>query len=393
MKIRLVFIANNLNIGGPQKGLVALLDELDEDIFDVTVVSMQPGGELRSYIERNTPVRDVSTLARAAQMNRETPLRDVWTLFRFRRFCSIWNYFRGTFARITNRPVNPWRQRVWSAARVPLDTSLGTFDAAFAVSSGLASYYLVDCVSSRRRFHWIIGDYSRTAIDGAIDRSYFLRMDGALSVSAACSDIFRGVFPDLDLNIREFRQLIPWRFYAENASNSPTFETTDDTLRVLTVTRLDPEKGLDLAVDACRLLAHRGRAVEWLVLGDGDQRPTLERAIKESGLQGSMRLLGFRTNVADFLSSADVFVLPSRTEGRSSAVDEAIAMGVPVVVTNYRTAHTQVHSGVLGVICSMEGESLADAIERLAAAEDRGVPERTMGNQDPSPLFLQLTTG
>ena len=44
MKIRLVFIANNLNIGGPQKGLVALLDELDEDIFDVTVVSMQPGG-------------------------------------------------------------------------------------------------------------------------------------------------------------------------------------------------------------------------------------------------------------------------------------------------------------------------------------------------------------
>lgn len=120
MKVRLVFIANNLNIGGPQKGLVALLDELDDDIFDVTVVSMQPGGELRAYIERNTAVKDVSTLARAAQMNRETPLRDVWTLFRYRRFRAIWNYVCGTVARITNRPVNPWRQRAWSAAHVPL---------------------------------------------------------------------------------------------------------------------------------------------------------------------------------------------------------------------------------------------------------------------------------
>ena len=389
MNAKIAFIANNLNIGGPQKGLVALLDELDHAMFDVTVISLQRDGELRPYIaNRASAVKDVSSLAQAAQMNRQTPLRDLSILLRFWRLRSVWNYLGGIGARIIGRPVNPWRQRVWSSARVAVDPSLGSFDAAFAVSSGLATYFLVDCLDSRRRFHWIIGDYSRTAIDRPIDLKYFAQTDGALSVSAECSEIFEAVFPELTSPIREFRQLIPWTFYAAHASTEPTFEGKVGALRILTVTRLEREKGMDLAVDACRALAQRGIPVEWVVLGDGDQRPDIARAIERGGVTQSMRLLGFKANVADFLSTTQVFVLPSRTEGRSSAVDEAISMGVPVVVTNYRTAHSQVDSPNKGIICSMDGESIADAIELVTGAPPMGETSRGVPNADPTPLFL-----
>jgi glycosyltransferase involved in cell wall biosynthesis len=371
MTKKIVFVANNLDVGGPQKGLVALLDALALERFDCTVVSLQRGGDLRPYVSRRARVLDVDDATHALLVNRGSVGSGLLQLLRRGWLRSSALYCVAVVTRALGGPMNPWRQRIWAASSRKLQTFPGDFDAGFAVSSGLATYFLADCVKASRKYHWIIGDYSRTAIAHDVDLSYFRRMTGGLAVSEECAEIFQSVFPELDQTITPFHQLVPWTFYEDQASEAIEFDGADG-LKLLTVSRLDPDKGLELAVDACARLVDRGYPLRWVVLGDGAYRGEVERLIAERDVGDAFKLAGFRSNVMDYISAADVFVLPSRSEGRSSAVDEALAHGRPVVVTNYRTASSQVTHGKNGLICAMDANALADSIGSLADPETRG---------------------
>ena len=106
---------------------------------------------------------------------------------------------------------------------------------------------------------------------------------------------------------------------------------------VLTVSRIAPQKRLDVLVEAARRLdlSQRGSGgpVTWLVVGDGD--PSLGARLREQVADAAVdvRFLGARDDVSALLAAADVFALVSRWEARPLVIQEAMAAGVPVVAT------------------------------------------------------------
>ena len=396
MTRHLLFVCNNLNIGGPQKGLIGLLDRLDPGQFTCTVISLTPGGSLRPYLSERFRVLDVPPLVQAVQINRNSVVSDLQTLARQGALFSLIMYAAALVSAALGRSVNPWRQRGWYFSRNRLPKLDETFDAAFAVASGLSTYYVVDCTDAPRRYHWVIGDYSRTHISRRIDSRYFEQLTGGLAVSPECSHIFSNLFPELTAPPpRPFRFPVPWRFYSRNeGSGAPEYDGHDGP-RILTVSRLDQGKGLGLALDAARVLLDRGVVFMWLVLGDGDQRLTLKARADELAVGSSVQFCGFKNNVSEYLKMSDVFVLPSSSEGRSTAVDEAMALGVVPVLTDYRTARSQVTDGKTGLISGFTASELADCIAR---ALDPSIREPILANlqgyeeDDPMPLFLELSS-
>ena len=95
------------------------------------------------------------------------------------------------------------------------------------------------------------------------------------------------------------------------------------------VGRLHPVKGLDTLLRA----AASAPAIELVLVGDGPERERLVRLGAELGIQARTRFLGFSTRVADVLRAADAFLLPSRGEGMSNALLEAMACGLPCAAT------------------------------------------------------------
>lgn len=108
----------------------------------------------------------------------------------------------------------------------------------------------------------------------------------------------------------------------------------DGTAVVLTVARLAPQKGLELLLETAERLASDGAEppVLWLVAGDGPLAGELQARIDEEDLP--VRLLGRRGDVPDLLAAADVVVSTSEWEGQPLGVQEALAVGAPVVATD-----------------------------------------------------------
>ena len=138
-----------------------------------------------------------------------------------------------------------------------------------------------------------------------------------------------------------------------------------DAYYVVSVGRLHPLKGYDMAIEACRLLLDQGYKVRWQVIGEGEDRSRLERMIADRGLQESFQLLGAMDNPYPYMKHADLYVHPSRYEGKSIAIDEAKILGKPIVVTDFPTAKDHITDGCNGVIAEMNPDSLAACIGSL----------------------------
>jgi len=137
--------------------------------------------------------------------------------------------------------------------------------------------------------------------------------------------------------------------------------------------RLNREKGWDLVLDGFALLARRQAGARLVFVGDGEDRPALEAAIRSAGLEGAVRITGFLSpgHVADWLRAADAVAVGSHREGWSIAVLEALACGKPVVSTDVSGARALVRDGENGFVLSgREPAAFASALERAMALPD-----------------------
>jgi glycosyltransferase involved in cell wall biosynthesis len=104
-------------------------------------------------------------------------------------------------------------------------------------------------------------------------------------------------------------------------------------LTVLTVSRIAPQKRLDVLVDAAARLAPRIPGLTWLVAGDGDAALLVELQQQVARLGAPVIFLGARSDVPALMAAADVFALTSSWEARALVVQEAMAAGLPIVAT------------------------------------------------------------
>jgi len=150
---------------------------------------------------------------------------------------------------------------------------------------------------------------------------------------------------------------------------------------IICVARLDYAKGVDV------LLHARGRMLrepsEWRahlkprlrLVGDGRLKPQMEYIVAELGIQDSVEFLGLRTDVVDLLQQSWGFVLPSRWEGMSNALLEAMACGLPCVATSVSGSEDIISEGVNGLLVEPEQPAeMAQALRRII--EDTELAQR-----------------
>ena len=150
----------------------------------------------------------------------------------------------------------------------------------------------------------------------------------------------------------------------------PQLHPPADTPHLVTVARLIPRKGVDLLINALSGLT--GKPWHLLIVGDGPERIKLEKQAANAGLADRVEFLGDvdRSRIVQLLPSCDLFVLPSLAEGMSNAALEAMACGLPVVLTDTGGTHELVNENGVVVPCG-NIEALRSALDKSLSEPDK----------------------
>jgi glycosyltransferase involved in cell wall biosynthesis len=123
-----------------------------------------------------------------------------------------------------------------------------------------------------------------------------------------------------------------------------------ETKLLLTVGRLNRQKGHDVLAESIGAVSRRHPQAHWAWAGDGPARAALTAQLERLGLSGRVSMLGVREDVPRLLAAADLFLFPSRYEGAPLALLEAMAAGVPVIVSDSGPLPEIVRDGVEGLV-------------------------------------------
>ncbi len=161
--------------------------------------------------------------------------------------------------------------------------------------------------------------------------------------------------------------------------------TPEETVVVLAVARLHPDKSLDLFIRALE-----GTGAEGWIAGEGPERERLEAAAEGTGV----RLLGHQEDVASVLAAADIFALPAVAESYGFAVLEAVAAGLPVVATRTGAIPELVEdAGIL--VEPQDAEAFVSSVRQLIASPQlrRQLMTKARERKLPTPLESVVRLG
>ena len=184
-------------------------------------------------------------------------------------------------------------------------------------------------------------------------RTLFLCPRFVVSVSAAVARSARSLVPAARLRVvangtdlaRFSAEVLPAREAARKL-----LDLSPEARIALCIARLSPEKDVANFLEAAALVAPRLPEARFIIAGDGDLLPTLRWQSRLLGLNGRADFLGRRDDIPALLAASDLLCLPSREEGLSLALLEAMAAGLPVVATRVGGSPEAIVEGETGLL-------------------------------------------
>jgi glycosyltransferase involved in cell wall biosynthesis len=331
-RIRLLFVIDELDIGGTEQQIVELVRGMDRAQFEPHVCCFRTGAKAREIADLGVPVRhepkwrkaDPGLIMRlASYMKRE-------------RFDLVQTYLW---------TANTWARLAARLAQVPRI---------------VASERNVDIwEESYKRLlgRWLARSTDRIIANSEAVRRYLLDR-GGLSADKVLT-IYNGV------NLDRFRTPCDPR------QRRAEIGLPEGAILAGCVARLELAKDHATLFQAIALLGQRRPNLHLAVIGDGSEREGLARLANELGLRDRIHFTGFRTDSAEWLQSVDLSVLSSVKEGLSNTVIESMAAARPVVATAVGGNAEVVHEGETGfLVPPRQPAELAEALARATASPD-----------------------
>ena len=368
MKPRIFINMHYMELGGAERALLGLLNALDTDKVDVDLFLNQHTGEFMPLIPSK-----INLLPERRGYNAlERPIKQILkegqfgvAIGRWRARCRYKKYhealtteekmFDSSAFHYVADSVQPF---------LPSLEDLGEYD--LAISFLQPHNIVLNKVKAKKKIAWIHTDYSIVHFNTALELPVWAGFDYIASISPDCTKSFLKAFPSLENKIIEIENILSSDFIRQQAE---LLDVSDEMpkhgINLLSVGRYCHAKNYDNVPDIMKRLLEKGfKDLRWYIIGFGGDEPLIRQKIAEAGMEDHVILLGKKDNPYPYIKACDIYVQPSRYEGKSVTVREAQVLCKPVVVSNYPTAKSQVKDGVDGIIVPQDNEGCADGISR-----------------------------
>lgn len=357
MKKKILFVIDSLGCGGAEKSLVSLLSLLDYDKYEVDLQMYNPDGMFKKLVPKEVNI--LSNLKFYDFIN--LPFYKQICSFKFNKLISKLKF---SYYVRNNKENLHGAQLFWKACGNAIDVLENKYDIAIAYNQGFSTYFVAEKVNANKKLAWVNTDYIKAGYDANIDRKFYEKFNNIVAVSDGGKEVLENCFTEFKQKIVVINDINNAELIEKMADQKNVFSDIDESVvKIVTVGRLVPSKGYDLAIDACKILSKNKKfKFKWYVLGDGSERSNIEKSILDNNLQDKFILLGAVDNPYPYIKNADVYVQTSRFEGFGLAIAEARILNTPVVTTNFDVVYNQMINEKNGLVVDMNSESIANGI-------------------------------
>ena len=363
---KILFVLPHMLCGGVEKALLALVHELPKQEYDISINVVKSEGEFVSLVPKDIHY---------AELPLDQKIRDGLmlggikaSLRHYAKTCDIPDFCK-TAIKVIKR--DPFATLLCDFDKI--DELPETYDIAvcFHIHMPFLVRYVAEKVKAKKKIAWIHNDFKMSGYNVRPLKYYLDKYDRYFVVSEQLRDEFVQIFPDCKDKTTVAHNIVSEGYISECLTDTPVKEYATDRLNILTIGRLDKQKGYDLAIEACKILKDKKLKFRWFVLGSGSEKDNIVKWIAENKVEDYFCLLGTRVNPYPYIDRCDIYVQPSKHEGYGIAVAEARMLNKPIVCTDFTGARDQIQNGYTGTIVDVNSKAVADAISELIDSPEK----------------------
>ena len=362
-KKKILITIFSMHIGGAERSLLGLLNAFDYNKFDVTLMVYQHKGEFMKYIPKEVKLLPYIPSYDVFEVSIKKLLFSKRIIFGIARVfakveCSL-------KCKMRKQPQTTWIKLQYNTKYIlPL---LPSIPAKYDLAIGFIGIHdvLVKKADAAVKAGWIHTDYDEIVADKKMDMKTYSSLDYIVHVSPECQKTFLKIYPQFQEKAIVVENILSPAFIRQQAiAFDPSYEMRNrkDVVTLLSIGRFCTAKNFGNIPLICNYIISKGYKIVWYIIGYGADEHLIQAKIKEYNMEDYVVLLGKKENPYPYIKACNIYVQPSRYEGKSVAVREAQILRKPVIITNFATAASQVNNGCDGVIVPLNNEKCAQGI-------------------------------
>lgn len=353
----------NMNIGGTEKALLTMLNEIDDSKYDITLLMLEEYGGFLNEIPSFVKVKYVDEYKSIKPFVNEPPKILIKRLIKNEEYLiglsTLLNY---SISKITNNISYYYKYILKNVKKIDEEYDLAV---AYAGPMDFITYFVLNKIKAKKKVQWIHFDITKIGFNKKFAKRNYKKFDKIFVVSEEGKEKLINLIPALNNKVEAFFNIISCNLIENMSKNEKSFDDLFDGVRILTVGRLSKEKGQELTINVLARLKNQGYKVRWYCIGDGPEKDNYRNRIKRLDIENDYILLGSKLNPYPFMKDCDIYVQPSKHEGYCITLGEARCFDNPIVTTNFTGANEQIKNEITGLVCDISEQGIYQAIKRL----------------------------
>ena len=377
---KILIVSHAMEIGGAERALLGLLESIDTQLYQVDLFLLRHEGELLKLIPNNINLLPEIPEYTVLERPMKQTLREGHFLLTASRLYGKLKAER--FAKKNNLDVSAIGieySHKYTKKFMPKIQKNTRYD--LAISFLTPHYFVAEKVNANKKVAWIHTDYDFIDVDINSELSMWNKFDKIAAVSESVEQSFVKKFPSLKDKVFVFENIMSAKLIVTQSKDNPKLSFSPENINLLSVGRFCHAKNFDNVPEICKIIRNNGLNVKWYLIGYGGDENLICKKIQEENMQDYVIMLGKQENPYPYINMCDVYIQPSRYEGKCVAVREAQMLGKPVIITNYTTSSSQLNNGVDGIIVPMDNRSCGEEIAKILNNKELLLPSR--GNVIP----------
>ncbi|MGN0798566.1 MAG: glycosyltransferase [Christensenellales bacterium] len=357
---KILISIRDLNIGGVQRSLIELLNQLEPEInsnkYKITLLVLNPDGPLNKLISKNVEIITPNKLFKKFGLSNNEAKQKNKFIYLKRSITAVW--------------CKVFSNKLPIKCALKKQIFLGDYDVAisYAMSISDKSMYagwselILEKCNAKNKVVYIHNDYVNSGLNNSNSYKLLSRFDNIWFVSKSCEKSFLNNFGEFAGKTQTLYNFVDSKSIILK-SNDQCDVIRKEGLNIISVSRLSEEKGYLRTLDAIKKLYDNNFSFFWHIIGDGPQKETIKKKVVELGLQNVVKLYGEKSNPYPYIKQCDMLMLNSYNESFGLTLIESMLLGVPVFTTNTISAKEVV--GSYGVVCENSLDGIYHSLENI----------------------------